>query len=245
MPRIATTLAVALVLSAFAALPAGAAADASGGTAAPGSRPETGATAPGSTAAGAASGLLNAGRAALLGRWQRVSGSLDSAVPGETVLLQRSSGSSWITVARARAGANGGFVARWRPDRIGRFTLRAVPASAATAASAAQTLPTTPTTVYSARIATQYGRGSYGTRTACGNVLRPTTIGVAHRTLACGTLVEFYYRGRTLKAPVIDRGPYANGASWDLTDAAARYLRFNGLDYVGAIRVGRVPLARG
>ena len=32
--------------------------------------------------------------------------------------------------------------------------------------------------------------------------------GVAHRTLPCGTLVQFRWQGRTAVAPVIDRGPY-------------------------------------
>jgi rare lipoprotein A len=242
MPRTATTLAAALAMGASLALPAGAAADASGGTTAPDPSVRTGATAPaGSTSAG---GSLKAGRAALVGRWQRVAGTLEGAGSGQALLLERSDGKTgWVTVGRATTGTSGGFSVRWRPDRIGRFTLRAVPAGSTAVASAADALPTTPTTVYSAAIATQYGRGSYGTRTACRTILRPGTIGVAHRTLPCGTLVEFYYRGATIKAPVIDRGPYANNADWDLTDAAARALRFNGLDYVGAIRVGRVKLS--
>jgi len=245
MPRTATTLAAAaLALSAGAALPTGAAADATGGTAAPEPSASTGATAPVGGSAGG--GILRAGRAAMVGRWQRVTGALEGAGSGQELLVQRNAGrAAWITVARVRTGARGTFAARWRPDRVGRFTLRAVPAGdTAPVASAADALPTTPTTVYSAAIATQYGRGSYGTRTACRTILRPGTIGVAHRTLPCGTLVEIYYRGTTLRVPVIDRGPYANGADWDLTDAAARALRFNGLSYVGAIRVGRVALIR-
>jgi hypothetical protein len=47
-----------------------------------------------------------------------------------------------------------------------------------------------------------------------------------------------------VRAPVVDRGPYANNATWDLTIAASRALRFNGKDYVGAIRVGKVKLTR-
>jgi rare lipoprotein A len=243
MPRAATTLAATFAMGVSVALPAGAGADPSGGSVAPDPSVQTGATSP--TASPTAGGSLKAGRGALLGRWQRVAGTLQGAGSGQDLLLQRSdSRSGWVTVARGRTGARGGFAVRWRPDRIGRFTLRAVPAGRAVA-SATDSLPTTPTTVYSAAIATQYGRGSYGSRTACGTILRPGTIGVAHRTLPCGTLVEFYWRGATIKAPVIDRGPYANGATWDLTDAAARVLRFNGLSYVGAIRVGRVTLARG
>ena len=250
LPRTATTLASALVLSAFAALPAGAAAgDATGGTAAPERQSTTGATAPTASASPGAptNGSLKAGPGALLGRWQRVSGTVDGAATGRDLVVQAATNDSgWATIARTTTREGGKFSARWRPDRIGRFTLRVVPAgSAATASAATDAHPTTSTTVYRAAIATQYGRGFYGTRTACGTILRRDTIGVAHRTLPCGTMVEFYFRGATLRAPVIDRGPYANHADWDLTDAAAAKLKFSGLDYVGAIRVGRVKLARG
>jgi hypothetical protein len=67
--------------------------------------------------------------------------------------------------------------------------------------------------------ATWYGPGLYGRRTACGQVLTPGTRGVAHRRLPCGQRVEFEWKGRKVVAPVIDRGPYANGADWDLTGA--------------------------
>ena len=72
--------------------------------------------------------------------------------------------------------------------------------------------------------ATWYGPGFFGSRTACGTVLRHSTIGVAHRHLPCGTPVTFYYQGRILTVPVIDRGPYARHVTWDLTRAAARQL---------------------
>lgn len=76
--------------------------------------------------------------------------------------------------------------------------------------------------------ATWYGPGFYGSRTACGQVLRPQTIGVAHRRLPCGTPVRFLYRGQQVVARVIDRGPYSRGRTWDLTNGARRALRFNG-----------------
>ncbi len=78
--------------------------------------------------------------------------------------------------------------------------------------------------------ATWYGPGFYGNRTACGKVLRTTTIGVAHRTLPCGTKVTFAYHGRYLVAPVIDRGPYSGGYTFDLTSGAAEGLGFTGSD---------------
>ena len=83
--------------------------------------------------------------------------------------------------------------------------------------------------------ATWYGPGLYGNNTACGQVLRPDTVGVAHRSLPCGTAVKFVYRGRQVVTRVIDRGPYSYGNDWDLTLAAAEAL---GFDQVGADLVG-------
>jgi rare lipoprotein A (peptidoglycan hydrolase) len=55
--------------------------------------------------------------------------------------------------------------------------------------------------------------------------MTPVVVGVASRTLPCGTLVLVNYKGHKLTVPVIDRGPYAhNGAMWDLTWGAASAL---------------------
>jgi len=80
--------------------------------------------------------------------------------------------------------------------------------------------------------ATWYGPGLYGRHTACGQTLRPTTIGVAHKTLPCGTAVKFIYHGRSIVARVIDRGPYSAGNSWDLTNGARLALGFEGANRV-------------
>ena len=72
--------------------------------------------------------------------------------------------------------------------------------------------------------ATWYGPGLFGNRLACGGRLSHRTLGVAHRSLPCGTKVALRYRGRTLVVPVIDRGPYARGVSYDLTQATAQKL---------------------
>ena len=74
------------------------------------------------------------------------------------------------------------------------------------------------------RRATWYGPGLYGNRTACGQTLRRSTLGVAHKTLPCGTPVTFYHRGRFVTVSVIDRGPFRRGVEWDLTSAAAKAL---------------------
>jgi rare lipoprotein A (peptidoglycan hydrolase) len=76
--------------------------------------------------------------------------------------------------------------------------------------------------------ATWYGPGFYGNRTACGQTLRLGTVGVAHRNLPCGTAVKFTYHGKSVVARVIDRGPYARGVSWDLTNGAREQLGFDG-----------------
>ena len=68
-------------------------------------------------------------------------------------------------------------------------------------------------------VASWYGPGFYGNRTACGQIYTPDILGVAHRTLRCGTLVVLEYRGRTLTVPVIDRGPYIAGRTLDLSNA--------------------------
>ena len=49
--------------------------------------------------------------------------------------------------------------------------------------------------------ATWYGPGLYGNQTACGQTLRPDTIGVAHRNLPCGTTVKFVYHGHAAGHP--------------------------------------------
>ncbi|HEU0316937.1 MAG TPA: septal ring lytic transglycosylase RlpA family protein [Solirubrobacteraceae bacterium] len=69
----------------------------------------------------------------------------------------------------------------------------------------------------------------YGLGLACGGVLGRLQIGVAHKTAPCGTLIDFTYAGRTLRVPVIDRGPYIVGREWDLTGATAEALGFPGL----------------
>jgi hypothetical protein len=80
--------------------------------------------------------------------------------------------------------------------------------------------------------ASWYGPGLYGRKTACGQTLRATTIGVAHRNLPCGTMVKFVYEGHAVIAPVIDRGPYVKGRAWDLTAAAGEALQFDGVGMV-------------
>ena len=96
-------------------------------------------------------------------------------------------------------------------------------------------------TVYRQALATWYGPGFYGRRTACGAKMTHTLLGVAHRTLACGTMVAVSYKGRRVTVPVVDRGPFARGVSYDLTFATAQALGFAVTDRVGALPVAPPP----
>jgi rare lipoprotein A (peptidoglycan hydrolase) len=87
--------------------------------------------------------------------------------------------------------------------------------------------------------ATWYGPGLYGNRLACGGRLGRSTLGVAHKSLPCGTKVALRYQGRTVVVPVIDRGPYARGVSYDLTQATARRLGMT-----QTVRLAAAPLDR-
>jgi rare lipoprotein A (peptidoglycan hydrolase) len=110
---------------------------------------------------------------------------------------------------------------------------------------AAPTGPTTGSTTgptKSRTLATWFGPGFYGHTTACGQTMSPTLVGVASRTLACGTLVQITYRGHQLTAPVLDRGPYGHiGATWDLTAGAARALNITETVHIATEIVGSVP----
>ena len=71
-----------------------------------------------------------------------------------------------------------------------------------------------------------YGPGFYGSGTACGREYSRTILGVAHRSLPCGTRVTFRNpaNGRQITVPVIDRGPYVAGRTWDMSRALCEYL---------------------
>jgi len=72
----------------------------------------------------------------------------------------------------------------------------------------------------------------FGLPIACrvnGGILHRDELGVANKTVPCGTMITFRYHGRGIRVPVIDRGPYIEGREWDLTGATAVALDFPGL----------------
>jgi rare lipoprotein A len=165
-----------------------------------------------------------------------------TAEPGRTVAIERYDAASqtWAAVATAAVAADGTFVARWRGDRVGAHRVRAVLANAGQAVAASAT-PELEITVHRPAVATWYGPGFYGRRTACGQRMSRTLLGVAHKKLPCGTQVALLYKGRRITVPVVDRGPYRRGTTWDLTVATAEALGFEHTDRVGAVRVAAAP----
>jgi hypothetical protein len=223
------------LLAAFAAvLPATALAQApSGGAQAPsgGAQAPTGAPPP---------FQLSGGGNALLGRKVRFRGAVEPKLAGRPVVVQYldPTTQAWTKQARTTVNDDGTFAARWKPRRIGQFRTRAIVGGGAKAASAS---PELTLTVFRPAIATWYGPGFYGNKTACGIELTEQTIGVAHRSLPCGTNVAVRYGSTTITVPVIDRGPYSGEAKWDLTAAAAALLGFTQTGRIGAIRLDPPP----
>ena len=81
-------------------------------------------------------------------------------------------------------------------------------------------------TVYRLAEASWYDDGG---QTACGF---HAYLGVANRTLPCGTTVSFRYNRRSVTATVDDRGPYVGGRDWDLNQNTAAALGFGGVGTV-------------
>jgi hypothetical protein len=151
--------------------------------------------------------------------------------------VRPSSKAAWVTVASAAAAADGSFTIAWRASRAGQLALRVVSPGVASASSVTAT-PQVTLSVYEPVLATWYGPGFYGKHTACGEKLTRTILGLADRTLPCGTPVSVSYNGETLTLPVIDRGPYANGATLDLTSAAATELGLTETSTVEMLSLG-------
>ena len=190
----------------------------------------------GGTQADAADPGLVVRPGALLRRTLAIRGAVDPDDAGRTIRIERLDLSgAWLPVAETVVATDGTYVTRWKPDVIGRHTLRAAIVREGARAAGAEEPPTARVTVFRRNVASWYGPGFWGRRTACGIRLRRSTLGVAHRKLPCGTSVELYHRGRTVTVPVIDRGPFKRGRTWDLTAATAQALGVTATVSVGAL----------
>jgi hypothetical protein len=157
---------------------------------------------------------------------------------GRTVAIQSLDAATgqWTAIATATVNDDGSYLARWRPAKAGELRVRAVLQSA-TQAVAANASPELAITIHRPAMATWYGPGFYGHKTACGVRMTRTLLGVAHKTLKCGTKVAVLYKGRRIDVPVVDRGPFRRGTAYDLTAATAQALGFEHTDRLGAVRL--------
>lgn len=244
-------LSCALALGTLAGLPA--AALATGGAPAPGTPGPVGApteadpSAPAITSITAAAlpPLVADGQIALVAssatpvrRSVRFVGRAPQSAVGKPVAIERfdDESATWVPTAQATVAPNGTFGALWKTRSSGRFRTRALIAGAAPAVSAEL-----PMTIYRPALATYYGPGLWGRKTACGLKLTKAVQGVAHRTLPCGTQVAVVYRGRQIVVPVIDRGPFRHGTTWDLTGATAKALAFKSTARIGGTAMRELP----
>ncbi len=155
---------------------------------------------------------------------------LDGRRPGQAgrvVTLQTRAGRGWRNIAKAHTVAGGRFRLRLQTRRVGSEPLRVRFAGDATALPSRH--PAGSLNVYRLALASWYGGG--GTM-ACGGQLSSSTLGVANKTLPCGTLVTLRYGSNTIRVPVVDRGPYVEGREFDLTEATKNALGFGGVGQV-------------
>jgi rare lipoprotein A (peptidoglycan hydrolase) len=158
------------------------------------------------------------------GRRASVTGRTHDATAGRPVVLQRRAGHHWLTVARATTRAGGAFTLRFRPRKPVSSRLRLLVDSTRREIGRLN--------VYRRTSVSWYGPGLYGNRLSCGGRLTPGTLGVAHKTLPCGTRVTLRRGNRVVRVPVVDRGPYVGGREFDLTAATRARLGFGGVGSV-------------
>jgi rare lipoprotein A len=189
------------------------------------------------TAAGP-QGTISARAGTMKKKVARFRGAIAASAAGRTVTVERfdDATQAWAAVANATVNADGTYVARWRATRVGEHRMRAVLQSTSQASVAAAS-PELDITVHRSVEATWYGPGFYGRKTACGVKMSRTLLGVAHKTLPCGSNVALLYKGRRITVPVVDRGPYTKGRAFDLTSATAKALGFEHTDRLGAVRL--------
>jgi rare lipoprotein A len=177
-----------------------------------------------STTAGQTAGdsiSVNARHHVLAGETVRIAGRLSSGQAGRDVVVRVRHGSGWKTVDRVKTTKGGSYAARWTPRGLDRYGVRVNTADGSVKRSLSGGI-----TVYRRSAASWYGPGFYGNRTACGRTLTRGTVGVAHKSLPCGTKVALRYKGRSVTVPVIDRGPYAGNREYDLTAETKQRLGF-------------------
>ncbi len=160
-----------------------------------------------------------------------VAGALRPSLAKRPVELQRLGRHGWRVLAHSVTGARGRFVLRYTPHRLLSERVRVLFAGDSADRGARRYVGHLRS--YRLAGASWYGGGG---SLACGGELTGATMGVANKTLPCGTLVTLRYGGREVSVPVVDRGPYVAGREFDLTEATKRALGFEGVGDVWSTR---------
>ena len=158
------------------------------------------------------------------GRTARVAGRLTPAGAGRTVTLERRSGRRWKTIDKARTTASGRFVLTKRARTADTAAVRIRFAGDARTNGVSRRIGRL--SFFRPALASWYGPGLYGNKLGCGGTLTPGTVGVAHKSLPCGTRLVLRKGDRFVRARVIDRGPYVGAREFDLTQATKQRLGF-------------------
>ena len=156
------TIRIAVLIAAFAVIsPSALAQEPSGGAEAPAAAPAP------------APFRLSGGGGALLGKKVRFRGAVDAKLAGRPVVVQSfdPATEAWTKQAKTTVKPDGTFLARWKARKLGQFRTRALIGGSARAAAAS---PELTLTVFRGALATWYGPGFYGNKTACGIELTET-----------------------------------------------------------------------
>jgi rare lipoprotein A len=160
---------------------------------------------------------VRAGRSAL------VTGQVRRPVAGRLVALQARSGGRWRTLDRDRTDASGRYRLRHRTRGTRSDLVRVRFGGDALNAPSRRVVGRL--NAFRPTVASWYGPGFYGRRTACGITFRASLRGVAHKSLPCGTRVTLRRGSRVVRARVIDRGPFIPGREFDVSPAIRSALR--------------------
>jgi hypothetical protein len=170
----------------------------------------------------------------LVGRQAVYAGRVRHHSAGQRVRLEVRRGSAWRAVDRDAVAKNGRFRVSTKIAKMGDRAARLRIVSNSRGKGDIERVERIHG--FRSTFVSYYGPGLYGGALACGGRLSPGTIGVAHKTLPCGTKLTFRLGNRQVQARVVDRGPYVSGREFDLTAATKNRLGFGS---TGTVQVDR------
>ena len=158
------------------------------------------------------------------GRRAVVAGRLRPRRAGRVVTLERLGARGWKTIDKARTSSTGRYVLRYRTRGVDSMKVRVRFRGDRTAHPSRRLLGRL--NAFRPALASWYGPGLFGNSLGCGGRLAYGTVGVAHKSLPCGTKLVLRKGRRVVHARVIDRGPYVGAREFDLTQATKYRLGF-------------------